>query len=46
MKKTFEMVLERFAKMATYTVGHLYVKQEPEMQPEEGEEGARTHGHP
>ena len=31
MKKTFEMVLERFAKMATYTVGHLYVKQEPEM---------------
>ena len=31
MKKTFEMVLERFAKMATYTVGHLYVKQETEM---------------
>ena len=31
MKKTFEMVLERFAKMATYTVGHLYVMQEPEM---------------
>ena len=37
MKKNFELVLKRIAKMQTYTIGHLYVKQEPEMQCINGE---------
>lgn len=29
MKRTFELVLERIAKQANYTIGHLYAEQEP-----------------
>ena len=37
MKKNFELVLERIAKMANYTIGRLYAQQEPVIKCVDGE---------